>query len=271
MAEIDYALGTHDAEIERLGLQHRVWRPRMLDAWRRAGVTEGQRMLDIGAGPGWATVDLAEIAGPSGAVTGYERSARFVAAARARAAHAGLGNVTLVEADVVSHDLGDRVADAAWVRWLLSFVAAPRAVVARIARALRPGGVAVFHEYLQYGTWRVLPPRPEFERFARTVIDGVRAGGGTMDVAVDLPGWCASEGLVIEDARPLIDVVRPSNYVWRWPASFVEVNLDRQVAQGALGAGDAAAIRAALAAAEADPGSWMVTPLILEVIARRPV
>ncbi len=26
----DYVLGTHDEELERLGLQHRVWRPRMV-------------------------------------------------------------------------------------------------------------------------------------------------------------------------------------------------------------------------------------------------
>ena len=52
--ERDYVLGTHDEEIERLGLQHRVWRPRMLEAWRRAGVTVGSRVIDIGAGPGYA-------------------------------------------------------------------------------------------------------------------------------------------------------------------------------------------------------------------------
>ena len=36
--EHDYVLGTHDDEIQRLGLQHRVWRSRMLDAWAAVGV-----------------------------------------------------------------------------------------------------------------------------------------------------------------------------------------------------------------------------------------
>jgi ubiquinone/menaquinone biosynthesis C-methylase UbiE len=62
--EKDYLLGTHDEEVERLGLQHRVWRPRASDAWRRAGFTTGQTLLDVGCGPGWATLDLAEIVGP---------------------------------------------------------------------------------------------------------------------------------------------------------------------------------------------------------------
>jgi len=47
----DYILGTHDEKIVRLGLQHRVWRPRALEAWRRAGFTLGQTLLDIGCGP----------------------------------------------------------------------------------------------------------------------------------------------------------------------------------------------------------------------------
>jgi SAM-dependent methyltransferase len=90
MAERDYVLGTHDAELERLGLQHRLWRPRMLDAWRRAGSGAGQTVLDVGAGPGYAALDLAEIVGPTGRVLALERSRRFLGAlaphARPRAA-----------------------------------------------------------------------------------------------------------------------------------------------------------------------------------------
>ena len=71
--ERDYVLGTHDEEIARLGLQHRVWRPVVLECWRKAGVTVGSRVLDVGAGPGYATVDLAEIVGPTCEVVALER------------------------------------------------------------------------------------------------------------------------------------------------------------------------------------------------------
>jgi ubiquinone/menaquinone biosynthesis C-methylase UbiE len=72
--ERDYVLGTHDEELARLGLQHRVWRPVVLDCWHRAGITVGKRVLDIGAGPGYAAVDLAGIVGPKGEVVAIERS-----------------------------------------------------------------------------------------------------------------------------------------------------------------------------------------------------
>jgi hypothetical protein len=35
--ERDYVLGTHDEELERLGVQHRAWRSAVLDCWKKAG------------------------------------------------------------------------------------------------------------------------------------------------------------------------------------------------------------------------------------------
>ena len=90
-AERTYFLGTHDEEIERLGLQHGVWRPTVLDCWRRAGIGPGSKVLDVGAGPGFASADLSEIVGPDGVVVAVERSARFVEAARSMLASHGFG------------------------------------------------------------------------------------------------------------------------------------------------------------------------------------
>src|SRR4051794_14670044 len=100
MTEGDYVLGTRDDEVDRLGLQHRVWRPRMLDAWRRAGITAGWTVIDVGAGPGFATLDLAEIVGPAGKVIALERSRHFLLVLRARALHNGLANIEAHERDV---------------------------------------------------------------------------------------------------------------------------------------------------------------------------
>src|SRR5882762_11857841 len=101
----DYVLGTHDEELARLGLQHRVWRSVVLACWQRAGITVGKRVLDLGAGPGYATVDLAEIVGPRGSVVAVERSNKFVGAMQNAVRVRGLTNVTIHELDLVSDDL----------------------------------------------------------------------------------------------------------------------------------------------------------------------
>src|SRR5262249_62306842 len=89
MTDRDYVLGTHDEEIARLGVQHRVWRPKMLDAWRRAGFGAGMTIADIGCGPGYAALDLADVVGPSGRVIAIERSRRVLDAPRSQARRRG--------------------------------------------------------------------------------------------------------------------------------------------------------------------------------------
>src|SRR5262249_5599938 len=116
--ERDYVLGTHDDEIARLGLQHAVWRPRASDAWRRAGFTAGQTLSDLGCGPGYATLDLAEVVGPVGRVVGIDRSRRFLDALEAAARARGLGWIETVEMDLAAHDLPALEADGIWSRWV---------------------------------------------------------------------------------------------------------------------------------------------------------
>src|SRR5205809_4569231 len=99
--ERDYVLGTHDEELARLGLQHRVWRPVVLACWEKAGITVGSRVLDVGAGPGYATVDLAEIVGPTGEVVATERSNKFVRSMEEACRARSLMNVRIHELDLM--------------------------------------------------------------------------------------------------------------------------------------------------------------------------
>src|SRR5262245_40928459 len=107
----DYVLGTHDDEIQRLALQHRVWRPRALDAWRRAGFTFGQTLLDVGCGPGYAALDLADIVGPTGRIIAVDGSRRFLDFLEATCRQRGLENIETVEADLDRTELPDVAAD----------------------------------------------------------------------------------------------------------------------------------------------------------------
>lgn len=265
MTDRDYVLGTHDAEIARLQLQHRVWRARMFDAWRRAGITQGQTVVDVGSGPGYASLDLAEIVGPKGRVIAVERSARFLDVLR----HAGAGNVTTIEADITETPVGERIADAAWCRWVFSWVTKPERGVANIARALKPGGVAVFHEYLNYASWSLAPRSPAFSTFVTAVIDSVAKTGANIDSALTLPRLLEEAGFDVVALTPIVDVVTPDNYVWLWPTAFARGFRDKLVADGLLTAVQANDALAALDRAESEGGTRMVTPTVLEVIARR--
>jgi SAM-dependent methyltransferase len=269
--ERDYVLGTHDEEIARLGLQHRVWRPVVLGCWRKAGITVGSRVLDVGAGPGYATVDLAEIVGPTGEVVALERSGKFVRAMEQACRARSLTNVKIYELDLATDDLPKGDYDFSWCRWVLSFVSNPAILIKKLGGVMRHGSVAIFHEYAHYETWHFFPPLPNQLRFRQHVIETWRESGGEPDSAPALPALLLQNGFVIRSATPQIFCIRPSDAMWQWPAQFIEVYLPRLQEMGRIDQKFAEQVGADIADAEKRPNSLMITPLVLEIVAEKTV
>jgi SAM-dependent methyltransferase len=266
----DYVLGTHDEEIARLGLQHRAWRQRALDAWRSVAIDPGQTVLDVGCGPGYASLDLAELVGSSGRIVAIDKSERFLGALVAACCERGIGNITAHPADLDAGEFPDVIADCAWCRWVFAFVKNPRALLARIAAALAPEGVIVLHEYFDYSTWRAAPRCSELEEFVSAVMASWRDSGGEPDIALWLPGWLEELGFEIRSVRPIIDVVQPDHLSWRWLATFVEVGRRRLVDLGYLSHSRAESIWQAFIALQTTPGARMISPGVLEIVAAQP-
>lgn len=267
--EKDYVLGTHDEEIARLGLQHRVWRPRVLQAWREAGFTAGQRVVDVGCGPGYATLDLAEIVGPQGGVVSIDRSRRFLDALEATVQQRGLAHVSAFEQDLDEGSLPTIGADGAWCRWVFAFVKDPRRLLGQIHAAVRPGGRVVFLEYLHYCTWRLIPRALPFERFVDHVVRTWRESGGEPDIGACLPLWMGEDGWRVDAVQPVVEIVGPEDYVWEWPKAFVYSGVNRLVGLGEMTQTEGDEAIAAWENSERTPGTRVVTPLVAIVTATR--
>jgi SAM-dependent methyltransferase len=268
-SENEYVLGTHDAEIERLGLQHSVWRSYSSRAWRAAGFTTGQTLIDVGCGPGYATLDLARIVGPRGRIIAIDRSQRFLDALAAAPRTPGLGAIESHGLDLDLDPLPEVVADGAWTRWVYSFVSRPRELLGRVAARLKPGGAMVLHEYVDYRAWRLSGSSTVFEEFVREVMASWRDTGGEADIGLKLPGWLEQAGMEVTSLRSMSEAVRPADYFWQWPRAFVGVGLERLVALGRIDSARAAEIRRAFDDVERAPGGFAMMPTVLEVIAHK--
>lgn len=269
MAEQEYVLGTHDEEISRLGLQHRVWRSRTLECWTRAGLTSGFNVLDVGAGPGFASVDLAEIVGPSGSVTAFERSERFVGIGTKRLEAMSLENSKYVQGDLMLDELPTGPFDMAWVRWVFCFLPDPSLALRKIARALAPGGRLAIHEYVDYGTWRAIPEKPAIESFVQAAMRQWRDNGGEPDIARSLPALLRECGFEIVHAVPIVFSMSPNDYAWGWPQAFIRNQASRLVEDGHLPVSTAEQAIREFGDLSGDPHSSMLSPMVLEVIAKR--
>jgi protein-L-isoaspartate O-methyltransferase len=140
-----YALGSTDAEHERLISQAALLAPCTERFFQEAGIGRGQRVLDVGSGVGDVAMLAAQFVGPSGEVVGVERDSRSIARAKARVAEAGLRNLSFTQCDV-SEIASDKPFDAAVGRFILQFVSDPVAVLRSLSQLVRPGGVLAFQE-----------------------------------------------------------------------------------------------------------------------------
>jgi SAM-dependent methyltransferase len=100
-----------------------------------AAVAAGQRVLDVGCGPGALTAELVRRLGPA-AVSAVDPSEPFVAAARER--HPG---VVVERAAAERLPFGDRAFDAALAQLVVHFMEDPAVGLVEMARVTRKDGV----------------------------------------------------------------------------------------------------------------------------------
>jgi SAM-dependent methyltransferase len=100
-----------------------------------AGVRRGQRVLDVGCGPGALTAELVSRAGPD-AVSAVDPSASFAAAAAER-----LPGVDVRRSAAERLPFPDGAFDAALAQLVVHFMTDPVAGLREMGRVTRPGGV----------------------------------------------------------------------------------------------------------------------------------
>lgn len=105
-----------------------------------AGIGPGMRILDIAAGTGDQSFLASRLVGPGGTVLATDISASMLAIADEQARERGLTNIETRVADAQQLDVPDGSFDAAISRFGLMFMPDLHGTLARIGRALRPGG-----------------------------------------------------------------------------------------------------------------------------------
>ncbi len=101
----------------------------------------GERIVDVGCGPGFYVAELLDLVGPAGAVTGVDRSADMLAVAAGRVA--GREGASFREGEATAVPAADGEFDAALCVQVLEYVPDVDAALAELHRVLRAGGRVV--------------------------------------------------------------------------------------------------------------------------------
>jgi ubiquinone/menaquinone biosynthesis C-methylase UbiE len=229
--DVAYVLGSSSPEIARLDAQAGAIESATDHLLRQAGIDVGQRVLDLGTGPGHVAFTLSNIVGPSGSVVGLDQDPRMLALANARRDEAGLANVRFVEGDARTYR-DPQAFDAVVTRLLLMHLPDRAQVVKHHREALRGGGRIVLLDY-DVGATRAEPRIELVSQLREWVLAGLRAANADPTIGTRL-------AVLLREAR-FADVATMDVQAYHGPddlraaAMFTEVT--RSIAPAIIGAG----------------------------------
>lgn len=105
------------------------------------GFRPGERVIDIGSGPGFLATEIAQAVGPSGVVLGIDISESMLAYSRAHANRLGLaGRAIFGEGNAEALPVADESFDVAVSTQVYEYVEDVDLALSELYRVLRPGG-----------------------------------------------------------------------------------------------------------------------------------
>ena len=126
-------------------LRRRYMRP-VLD---RVGIRPGERVLELGPGPGAFTVDAARRAGPQGRIIAVDIQPEMIARVEQRVREAGLANVETHVAGACELPLESESIDRAFLVTVLPEIPDRNRALAELWRVLKPGGrLSITEEFM---------------------------------------------------------------------------------------------------------------------------
>lgn len=222
-------------------------------------LTGGERLLDVGSGPGTITADLARRVRE---VVALEVTEEAAALTRAELDRQGVHDATVVVGDVHALDL-DLLGgpfDVVHAHQVLQHVADPVGALREMLRVTRPGGLVAARDS-DYGHFSWHPGSPGLDRWLELYDTAARANGGEPNAGRMLLAWAHEAGArTVEAGSSTWCFATPEDRTWwahLWADRITGTALARQlVAEGLAEVDELEEVAAAWRAWAAHPDGW---------------
>ena len=137
-----------------------VLRATLVPEWMEAlGLKAGQRVLEVGAGPGYVSLILADRVGPEGMIYAIDRSAEALAHLERLQNERGIAHVRRLVGDAATLGGDDIRTGSALVTMVLHHADDPAAILRNLSRLLSPSALVVVAEFHPEGPCEQGAPR----------------------------------------------------------------------------------------------------------------
>nr|WP_155855153.1 methyltransferase domain-containing protein [Actinotalea ferrariae] len=197
----------------------------------------GQRLLDVGCGPGSITVDLARAVSP-GEVVAVDAAPAAVELAREAALEADVPNLTVQVADVHALPFPAASFDVVHAHQVLQHLTDPVAALREMRRVTRPGGVLALRD-ADYAATTWFPASAGLDEWLALYHEVTEANRTEADAGRRLLHWALEAGFRPEQLTPGASAwcfATPEDRAW-WAGTWAERVTSSGFAERALAAG----------------------------------
>jgi ubiquinone/menaquinone biosynthesis C-methylase UbiE len=184
-----YSHGHHDSVLR----SHRWRTAENSAAYLIPWLKTGDRLLDVGVGPGTITVDFAERLA-EGSVVGIDSAPAAVTATRTLAAQRDLSNLRLSVGDIYEMEFAEASFDVVHAHQVLQHLADPIAALREMRRVCVPGGLVAARD-ADYAAMTWYPHHAALTRWLELYREVARANGGEPNAGRRLLSWAHAAGL----------------------------------------------------------------------------
>jgi SAM-dependent methyltransferase len=247
-----------EGERARLAAIEALWDTGSRALLSELGVGPHARVLEVGAGGGALVEWMAGQVGPQGRVLATDIDTRFLTPLEG-------GPVAVTQHDITSGPPPEDGFDIAHARLLVEHLPDPRAVIANIAAAVRPGGWVVIEDYDWTG-FGADPPDPLTDRVGRGVLGFMASAGFNPAYGRRVASDVAAAGLVDVTAEGRLRVIGDDHPGFAFFTLSLAQLKEPAVKMGALSAEDADAFIARVE----QGGLRVITPAVVAASGRKP-
>jgi ubiquinone/menaquinone biosynthesis C-methylase UbiE len=264
----EYLLGVNETEFERLRFQHGVWKQNTDSFLNRLNIRKGWKCLDVGAGPGFISLDLRLRVGAQGAVTALEPSEFYLEWLGKESKRRRWKNIETIVGTAETTPLAENHYNLIIVRWVIAFVPDPARFLLPLIRSLRKGGILAIMDYWYEGL-SLYPQGGAFDRAADAVRKYYRSGGGDPYVTGKLPEIMRANGLRMIDFTPTQIAGGPDSAIIEWAHRFFVPHLPLMAGKGDCSKEEADAMLQDWLEHRKNPNTIFFSPIVVHVAGRK--
>ena len=270
-AKLEYVMGHTDRERRRLALQTSILNPLTDSFLRRAGISAGMSVLELGCGIGEVSLIAARLVGPHGRLHGIDLDPAALETARTRISSAGHDHVTFQNVDVAEH-VPSEPYDAVIGRHILIHTKDALAILKKAVAMVRDGGVVAFQEYDLSRVPTGYPELPLMFKAEGQIIEFFRRAVSRPDIGIQLFHLMQEAGLPPPECRAeCIMDGGPHSPVYEWVAETVISLSDKFGALGMapLENADGASLAGQLREEALQKRGVVIAPMMIGAFARK--